>query len=156
MRSKAQKSERRPPKPPFSSKFLSNPWVDSQSHCPSTLCRKLLWVKVDLVLPDLDDIVHLSMLTQEKEKGIQEWCVNKQVALPLNPLETADGRTQPLTAEEEEEEKEFTDHINPSHLTKRHLCKGCLLPEGPRRVHRRVRDVDRATQTAYRHCKSFL
>ena len=30
-------------------------------------------------------------------------------------------------------------------MKKSNLCKGCLLSEGPRKLHRRVRDVDRAT-----------
>ena len=38
------------------------------------------------------------------------------------------------------------DHINSGHLNKRRLCKGCLLSEGPRRAHCRVRDVDWATR----------
>ena len=78
--------------------------------------------------PDSEDIIQLTMPTQEEEKEIQEWCVSEHVALPFNPLETPDGTIQPLT---EKEEKELRDHINAGHLNKCHLCKGCLLSEGP-------------------------
>ena len=97
-------------------------------------------------VPDPDNIVQLTTPTQEEEKEIQEWCVSEHVALPFNPLETSDGTVKPLT---EKEEKELRDHVNAGHLTKCHLCKGCLLSEGPRRVHRRVRDVDRATHVLH-------
>ena len=72
--------------------------------------------------------------------------MSENVSLPFNPLEASDGTINPLT---EKEEKELREHINSGHLTKRHLCKGCLLSEGPQRIHRRVRGVDRATHVLH-------
>ena len=43
--------------------------------------------------------------------------------------------------------QELREHIASGHVKMSNLCKGCLLSEGPRRMHRRIRDVDRAT-----HC----
>ena len=96
--------------------------------------------------PDSDNIAQLTTPTQEEEKEIQEWCVSEHVALPFNPLETSHGAVQTLA---EKEEKELRDHINVGHLNKRHLCKRCLLSEGPKRVHRRVWDVDRTTHVLH-------
>ena len=46
-----------------------------------------------------------------------------EVSLPLS-----DGSTSPLDADAMEELKK---HIQSGHLTKSHLCKGCLTAEGP-------------------------
>ena len=45
--------------------------------------------------------------------------------------------------------EELKKHIQSGHLTKSHLWKGCLAAEGPRRIHRRVRDVDKATHVLH-------
>ena len=37
------------------------------------------------------------------------------------------------------------DKKNHRHVQKSNLCQGCLLSEGPRKLHKRVRDVDKAT-----------
>ena len=52
---------------------------------------------------------------------------------------SSDGEIKPLSSTEQDELKA---HVLSGHLTKRHLCRGCLIAEGPRRVHRTVRDVD--------------
>ena len=48
-----------------------------------------------------------------------------------------------------QEEKELREHINSGHVNKSNLCKGCLLSEGPRKLHERVRDVDKATHVLH-------
>ena len=40
-------------------------------------------------------------------------------------------------------------HINSGHVQKTNLCKGCLLSEGPRKIHKRIRDVDKATHVLH-------
>ena len=52
----------------------------------------------------------------------------------------------PLT---EPEIVELTDHVNSGHVTKSNLCRGCLQSEGPRRVHRSIRDIDKATHVLH-------
>ena len=56
-------------------------------------------------------------------------------------LNVSDGSIKPLSPQEE---KELREHINLGHVKKSSLCKGCLLSEGPRKLHKRVRDVDKA------------
>ena len=68
------------------------------------------------------------------------------MGLPYLSPASSNGEVQPLSAEELDELKA---HINSGHLTKSHLCKGCLLSEGPRRMHQSVRDVDKATHTLH-------
>ena len=77
---------------------------------------------------------------------LQEWCLLPEVALPFAHLDASDGSISPLDRDSMEELKQ---HIQSGHLTKSHLCKGCLTAEGPRRIHRRVRDVDKATHTLH-------
>ena len=77
---------------------------------------------------------------------LQEWCLLPEVALPFAHLDASDGSISPLDHDAMEELKQ---HIQSGHLTKSHLCKGCLTAEGPRRIHRRVRDFDKATHTLH-------
>ena len=58
----------------------------------------------------------------------------------------SDGSIKPLSPQEE---RELREHINPGHVKKSNLCKGCLLSEGPRKLHKRVRDVDKATHVLH-------
>ena len=41
------------------------------------------------------------------------------------------------------------DHVESGHTTKSNLCKGCFEAEGPRKVHRTVRDVDKASHVLH-------
>ena len=93
-----------------------------------------------------DELFELSLPTPEEEAILQEWCTLQEVSLPYIPLNSSNGEVKPLSSEEMEELKQ---HIASGHLTKSHLCKGCLVAEGPRRVHRTVRDVDRATHVLH-------
>ena len=52
----------------------------------------------------------------------------------------------PLT---EAEAEELRNHIASGHVTKSNLCRGCLTAEGPRRIHRSIRDIDRATHVLH-------
>ena len=84
--------------------------------------------------------------TLEEEAALQEWCASSHVSLPFSPTSTSDGTVQPLSPEDE---KLLREHISSGHLTKCNLRKGCLLSEGLRRMHRRVRDVDKATHVLH-------
>ena len=64
--------------------------------------------------------------------------------LPIDPVDISDGTICPLAPDQLQEIRE---HIASGQMKKSNLCKGCLLSEGPRRIQRRSRDVDRAT-----HC----
>ena len=66
--------------------------------------------------------------------------------VPTDALNVSDGSIKPLSPQEE---KELRDHINSGHVKKSNLCKGCLLSEGPRKLHKIVRDVDRATHVLH-------
>ena len=92
-----------------------------------------------------DAVTNLTPSTTERDAELQEWCLLPEVALPFAHLDATDGSIKPLTVDEMEELKNDTQS---GHLTKSHLRKGCLTAEGPRRIHRRVRDVDKATHIA--------
>ena len=92
------------------------------------------------------DSERLSAPTPEEEAAIMEWCHSEHVSLHLKSFDISDGTIKPLT---EAEEKELKEHISSGHLTKSNLCRGCLLSEGPRRIHKRIRDVDRATHVLH-------
>ena len=84
--------------------------------------------------------------SSEEEAILQEWCMQDHVGLPYLSLASTNGEVKPLSAEDLDELKA---HINSGHLTKSHLSKGCLISEGPRRTHRSVKDVDKATHTLH-------
>ena len=84
--------------------------------------------------------------TPGMDADLQEWCLLSEVSLPFAHLDASDGSISPLDNDAMEELKK---HIQSGHLTKSHLCKGCLTAEGPRRIHRRVRDVDKATHVLH-------
>ena len=86
----------------------------------------------------------MSLTAPEPDEQLQidSWCQSDLVALPGAALPASDGSMMPLT---KNEIIELTDHVNSGHVTKSNLCSGCLQSEGPRRVHRSIRDVDKAT-----------
>ena len=55
----------------------------------------------------------------------------EHVSLPMRFPASCDGEIKPLYSKEQDELKA---HVLSGHLTKRHLCRGCLVAEG-RRVH---------------------
>ena len=90
---------------------------------------------VTLTLPNDDDLIDLD-----------SWCKSELVALPSASLPTSDGSMMPL---DQDELKELTDHVNSAHLTKSNSCRGCLQSEGPRKIHKSVRDIDKATHVLH-------
>ena len=99
---------------------------------------------IELIVPNVEDTEPFSTPTPEQVAELQEWCSMPHVALPIDPVDVSDGTICPLTPDQLQELRE---HIASEHVKKSNLCKGRLLSEGPRRMHRRIRDVDRAT-----HC----
>ena len=78
------------------------------------------------------------------------FCKNGAVKImchfPTGTLNVSDGSIKPLSPQED---KELREHINSGHVKKSNLRKGCLLSEGPRKLHKRVRDVDKATHVLH-------
>ena len=106
-----------------------------QAHQPSQALWPLSGQVYNLTLPDHDEQVLLD-----------EWCRSDHVALPSSDLPSSDGS---LLALSEEELKELSDHILSGHVTKSNLCNSCLEAEGSRRIHRSIRDVDKATHVLH-------
>ena len=82
----------------------------------------------------------------DEMKEIEEWCRDDSVALPFAELPASNGAFLPLTQPEKEE---LAEHLRTGHLNKTNLCRGCLEAEGPRKIHRTVRDIDKATHTLH-------
>ena len=93
-----------------------------------------------------EEPLELKPPSPEEEAILQEWCNQEHVSLPMSFPASSDGEIKPLSSTEQDELKA---HVLSGHLTKCHLCRGCLIAEGPRRVHRTVRDVDKATHTLH-------
>ena len=83
---------------------------------------------------------------QEEMDEIHGWCTSDLVALPSAPLPSSDGMISPLDSHELEE---LSDHLRSGHATKSNLCRGCLQSEGLRKIHRSIRDIDKATHTLH-------
>ena len=66
--------------------------------------------------------------------------------LPFDSLPCSDGWISPLN---DAELTELKAHIESGHTTKSNLRKGCLEAEGPRKVHRTVRDVDKTSHVLH-------
>ena len=75
----------------------------------------------------------------DDERTLQEWCSSELVSLPSTAPPASDGTVLPLNQREREE---LSDHLRSGHSSKSNLCRGCLQAEGPRKVHRTVRDID--------------
>ena len=54
-----------------------------------------------------------------------------------------------LTIDWHREQEELSDRIRSGHSSKSNLCRGCLQAEGPRKIHRTIRDIDRATHALH-------
>ena len=80
---------------------------------------------------------------------LEKWCKDELVSLPSVPwsdLPASDGSIAPLT---QPELQELAEHVDAGHVPKSNLCRGCLEAEGPRRIHRTVRNIDKATHTLH-------
>ena len=91
-------------------------------------------------------VMSLTAPDPDEQLQIDSWCQSDLVALPSAALPAFDGSMMPLT---ENEIVELTDHANSGHVTKSNLCRGCLQSEGPRRIHRSIRDTDKATHVLH-------
>ena len=88
-----------------------------------------------LTLPDDDEL-----------DALEEWCREEFVSLSPAELPASDGVLLPLSPTEQQE---LDDHLQTGHLKKTNLCRGCLDAEGPRKTHKSVRDIDKATHTLH-------
>ena len=115
------------------------------------LLLSLLWLR--LVRPAFqalwllsDQVYNLTLPDHDEQVLLDEWCRSEHLALPFTDLPESDGS---LLALSEEELSELSDHIISGHVTKSNLRKSCLEAEGPRRIHRSIRDVDKATHVLH-------
>ena len=106
-----------------------------QAHQPLQALWPLSGQVYNLTLPDPDE-----------QALLDEWCRYEHLTLPSTDLLASDGS---MLALNEEELKELSDHILSGHVTKSNRCKSCLEAEGPRRIHRSIRDVDKATHVLH-------
>ena len=83
---------------------------------------------------------------QDEMDLIEDWCKSDLVSLPSSSLPASDDMIVPL---EDKELKELSHHLRSGHATKSNLCRDCLEAEGPRRTHRSIRDIDRATHVLH-------
>ena len=88
----------------------------------------------------------LTVPTTDEEKELQEWCEGEYVNLPYTHLSSSDGSISPLTDLESEE---LRVHIDSGHTTKCNQCRGCLEAEGPRHMHRSIRDIDKSSHVLH-------
>ena len=88
-----------------------------------------------MTIPDDDEL-----------REIEQWRRDDSVALPFTELPASNGAFLPLTQPEKEE---LAEHLRTGHLNKTNLCRGCLEAEGPRKIHRTIRDIDKATHTLH-------
>ena len=89
---------------------------------------------------------HSICLSLTMRELLQEWCSTELVSLPSASLPASDGAVMRLNHRKHEE---LSEHIRPGHSSKSNLCQGCLQAEGPRKIHRTIGDVDRATHTLH-------
>ena len=82
----------------------------------------------------------------EEERTLQEWCSSELASLPSTSFPASDGTILPLNQREREE---LSDDFRSGHSSTSNVCRGCLQAEGPRKVHRTVRDMDRATHALH-------
>ena len=88
-----------------------------------------------LTLPDDDEL-----------DALEEWCRGEFVCLSPSELPSSDGVLLPLSPTEQ---RELNDHLQTGHLKKTNLCRGCLEAEGPRKIHKSIRDIDKAKHTLH-------
>ena len=119
---------------PVAVTLLSLPWL-TQADKPLLSPWALPTEVMSLTAPDPDE-----------QLQIDSWCQSDLVALPSAALPASDGSMMPLT---ENEIVELIDPVNSGHVTKSNLCRGCLQSEGPRRIQRSIRDIDKASHALH-------
>ena len=89
----------------------------------------------------------LTIPSAEEQLELKKWCKDELVSLPWSDLPASDGSIAPLS---QPELQKLAEHIDSGHVQqKNNLCRGCLKIEGPRRIHRTIRDIDKATHTLH-------
>ena len=91
----------------------------------------------------------LNLPQPDDERTLQEWCSSELVSLSSTALPASDGTILPLNQINQREREELSDHLRSGHSSKSNLCRGCLQAEGPRKIHRTIREIDRATHALY-------
>ena len=97
-------------------------------------------------LPSTAEAMTLTIPNSEEQEEIEQWCKDELVSLPWSDLPVSNGSILPLS---EPELQELAEHVHSGHVKKSNLCRGCLEAEGPRRIHRTIRDIDKATHTLH-------
>ena len=82
----------------------------------------------------------LNLPQPDEERTLQEWCSSELVSLPSMALPASNGTVLPLNKRGQDE---LSDHLRSGHSSKSNLRRGCLQAEGPRKVHRAARDIDK-------------
>ena len=120
--------------------------VSSTSLLSSGACMDSSDLATSLFGPLPAEAMTFNLPQPDDERTLQEWCSSELVSLPSTALRASDGTVMPLN---QRERKELSDHLRSGHSSKSNLCRGCLQAEGPRQVHRTVRDIDKATHTLH-------
>ena len=97
-------------------------------------------------LPSTAQAMTLTIPSAEEQLELEKWCKDELVSLPWSDLPASDGSIAPLS---QPELQELAEHVDSGHVQKSNLCRGCLEAEGPRRIHRTIRDIDKATHTLH-------
>ena len=124
------------------SKETAVPRDGSFTHLPSLAALGQAHQPFQALWPLSGQVYNLTLPDHDEQALLDEWCRSEHVALPFIDLPASDGSLLVLN---EEELKELSDHIISGHVTKSNLCKSCSEAEGPSRIHRSIRDVDKAT-----------
>ena len=124
------------PLPPLAALAPAQGPFQGEASCPSFATTTTTTMQaMTLTLPDDDEL-----------DALEEWCREEFVSLSPAELPASDGVLLPLSPTEQQE---LNDHLQTGHLKKTNLCRGCLEAEGPRKIHKSVRDIDKATHTLH-------
>ena len=88
----------------------------------------------------------LTTANEDEEIAVKDWCACDHVNLPYDSCHALMGWISPLN---DNGLIELKAHVESGHTAKSNLCKGCLEAEGPRKTHRTVRDVDKASHVLH-------
>ena len=97
-------------------------------------------------MPSTAQAMTLTMPSAEEQLELEKWCKDELVSLPWSGLPASDGSIAPLS---QPELQELAEHVDSGHVQKSNSCRGCLEADGPRRIHRTIRDIDKATHTLH-------
>ena len=103
----------------------------TQAHQPT----EALW-------PLSAQVHNLTLPNHSEQLLIDQWCRSEHVALPFTDLPPSNVSMMSIN---EEAWCELSERILSGHRPRSNLRRGCLEAEGPRRIHRSIREVDKAT-----------